>query len=146
MEVGVFIGVHGVDFDPDDLEILPRELAGLADVFDPGVVAAFAGEDEDLLEAGFGDLGVFALDFAEGEAGAVDFVVAVEAAVDAVVFAVVGDVDRGEEGDGVAEVAARLCLSSPGDGFEVRLGGGGEQGLEVLVRKGGFGERCLNLA
>ena len=89
VQVGVFVGVHRVDLDADGLEIAARELAGVADVLDAARAAALARQYENLFEPRFGDRLKLSLDFLHVELRAADFVVAVEAAVDAVIFAVV---------------------------------------------------------
>ena len=89
VQICVFVGVHRVDLDADCLEIMARELAGIADVLDAARAAAFARQYENLFEPRFGDRLKLSLDFLHVELRAADFVVAVEAAVDAVIFAVV---------------------------------------------------------
>ena len=52
VEVTVLIGVDRVDLQPHHAEVLPGQLAGLADVLHAALDAALAGEDQDLLHAG----------------------------------------------------------------------------------------------
>ena len=87
--------------------------------------AALSGEDQDLLHAAVGDDLHLMLDLRHIQLHPLDVVVAVEAAVDAVVFAVIGDVQGGEEIDGIAEVAA---------GFQT--GPGGPSPPERALRQG----------
>ena len=97
VEVGVLVGVHGVHLDAHHFEILPGDFAGLPDVLHVAHLPALSGEDEDFLQAGFGDGGHLPLNPRRVQLGPADLVVAVEAAVDAVVLAVVGDVDGGKQ-------------------------------------------------
>ena len=131
-QVAVFVGVHGVDLQADHAEVFPGDLHGFADVLHAALGPALAGQHQDLLHAGVGDDLHLVLDLLFVQLHPLDVVVAVEAAVDAVVFTVVGDVEGGEEIDGVAEVLLGLPLGLPGHLFQKRRGGGGEEGFEVL--------------
>ena len=134
VQVGVLVGVDGVDFHADVAEVAARDLHRLADVFQAGMRAAFAREDENFLHARLGDDAHLMLDFLHGKLLAADLVVAVETAVHAVVLAIVGDVERREDVDGVAEVAARDLFRAACRFFQEGGGGGGKQCLEVLDR------------
>ena len=79
------------------------------------------------------------------ELHALDVVVAVEPAIDAIVFAVVRDVERREEIDVVAEVLARLDFRLRGHLFQVRGGGGRKERLEVFERAAFMFERALHV-
>ena len=63
-------------------------------------------------------------------------VVAVETAVDAIVLAVVGDVDWRKEIDVVAKMLAGLDFRLGGHLFQVGGCSGGEQGLEIFQGAG----------
>ena len=78
-------------------------------------LAAFAGKNKDFLLAGGGDGLHFGSNLLAAQAGALNFIVTVEAAVDAVVFAVVGNVQRGEKGNVIAEVTLALNLCGVGN-------------------------------
>mgnify|MGYP007054875661 CR=1 FL=1 len=60
---------------------------------------AFPGQDQDFFQALSGNSLHFRFYFSGSKLGAFDIVVAVKAAVDAVIFAVVGDIKRGEQID-----------------------------------------------
>ena len=132
VQIGVFVDVERIDFDADNAEVLAREFDCFADVFHRRHSAALAGQQQDFLQAGCGDSLKLLLDFIHVELGAADFVVAVEAAVDTVVFAIVGDVQRGEHLHRVAEMLARLHLCALRHLFKEGRGSRGEQRGEVL--------------
>ena len=131
-EIAVLVAVDGVDLQPHHAEVLPGQGAGLADVLHAAHGAALAGEDQDLLHAGVGDDPHLVLDLLPVQLHALDVVVAVEAAVDAVVLTVVGDVQGREEVDRVAEVLPGLQPGPLGHLLQKRLRRRGEQGFEVL--------------
>ena len=81
-------------------------LTGLSNVFDGGLGTAFAGKNQDFLQAGGGDGCHLFFDFFRGQLRPADFVVAVETAVNAVVFTVVCDIDWGEHIYAVSEMFA----------------------------------------
>ena len=132
VEIAVLVGVDGVDLQPHHAEVLPGQLAGLADIFHIALGAALSGEDQDLLHAAVGDDLHLMLDLRHIQLHPLDVVVAIEAAVDAVVFAVIGDVQGGEEIDGIAEVAAGFQTGPGGHLLQKGLCGRGEKGLKVL--------------
>ena len=145
VQVTVVGDVHRIDLEADVAEVLARELAGFADVGDAALLLALARQHENLLHAALGDDLHLVLDLLLAELQPVDVVVAVEAAVDAVILAVVGDVERREEVDRVAEVAARLAARALGHLLEKRQGGRREQRLEVLDGAGLVLERALDI-
>ena len=120
----VFGRFHGADFDADGGD----EGANGADAGFEVTVAdeagVFAGDEEDVAEAlgdevtGFGD------DLVDGEGGAEDGVIAREAAVLAVVDALVGDVEGGKQAHGAAEVAPGDGAGFTDHGFELGRGFG----------------------
>ena len=115
MQISVFIAVERIDFYAHNLKVLACLLAGLADVMYVTHFAAFTGENENFLLAGSGDSLHFSSNLLAAQAGALNFIVTVEAAVDAVVFAVVGNVQRGEKGNVIAEVTLALNLCGVGN-------------------------------
>ena len=54
-QVAVLVAVDRIDLQPHHAEVLPGQLAGLADVLHPAHGPALAGEEEHLLHAGVGD-------------------------------------------------------------------------------------------
>ena len=110
MQIGVFITVERINLYADDLEVLACLLAGLADVMHVAHFAAFACKNQDFLLTGGGNGLHFGSNLLAAQAGTVNFIMAVEAAVDAIVFAVVGDVERRKEGDVVAKITLAFCL------------------------------------
>ena len=146
VQVGVFIGIDRVDFHTDDAEVLAGDFDGVADVVHIGHMAAFTGEHEHLFQAGLGDVGAFLVELFVVQAGPDDFVVAVEAAVDAVIFAVVGEVDRREQVHCIAEVAARHAVGLLGNLFQEGQGGRGQEGHEVVRFQVLLGQGRLDVA
>ena len=71
---------------------------------------AFPGQDQDFFQPLSGNSLHFRFYFSGSKLGAFDIVVAVKAAVDAVIFAVVGDIKRGEQIDGITEMFTCFCL------------------------------------
>lgn len=94
MQISVFIAVERIDFYAYNLKVLACLLAGFADVMHVAHLAAFAGKNKDFLLAGSGDSLHFGSNLLAAQAGALNFIVTIEAAVDAVIFAVVGDIQR----------------------------------------------------
>ena len=64
----------------------------LADVFHTADLAALPGQNQDFLHAAVSDHLHFFFDLLHGQLHTADVVIAVEAAVDAVIFAVIGDI------------------------------------------------------
>lgn len=94
MQISVFIAVERIDFYAYNLEVLACLIAGFADVMHVTHFAAFAGKNKDFLLTGGGDSLHFGSNLLAAQAGALNFIMAVEAAVNAVIFAVVGDIQR----------------------------------------------------
>lgn len=85
MQISVFIAVERIDFYAYNLKVLACLLAGLADVMHVTHFAAFTGENENFLLAGSGDSLHFGSNLLAAQAGALNFIMAVEAAVNAVI-------------------------------------------------------------
>ena len=83
MQISVFIAVERIDFYAYNLKVLACLLAGLANVMHVTHLAAFAGKNEDFLLAGSGDGLHFGGNLLTAQAGALNFVMAVEATVNA---------------------------------------------------------------
>ena len=135
LQVGIFIGVHGVDLKAHILEIARGDLAGFADVFHGTFSATFAGENEHFLKPCLGDRCHLCFDLLSVELRATDFVVAVEATIDAVVLAVVRQIDGGEQIDVIAEETALFAACSLRHFFEEWLGCRGEERAEIARRE-----------
>ena len=115
MQVSIFIAVERINLYADYLEVLTGLLAGFTDVMHVAHLAAFAGKNKDFLLAGGGDGLHFGSNLLAAQAGALNFIVTVEAAVDAVVFAVVGNVQRRKKGDVIAKITLALDLCGVGN-------------------------------
>ena len=96
VEIFVFIGIYGVDLQTNHAEIFSCQLTGFTDVLYVALPTAFPGKDQDFLHAGVSNDLHFMLDLGHIQLHALDVVIAVEAAVNAVVFAIIGDVQRGK--------------------------------------------------
>ena len=145
VQVAVFVDIDRVDFHAHHAEILAGQLAGLADVFHAALRAAFAGEDQYFFHAAVGDDLHLVLNLLHRELHALDVVVAVEPAIDAIVFAIVRNVERREKVDVVAEVLARLDFRLRGHLFQVRGGGRRKERLEVFERAAFMFQRALHV-
>ena len=92
MKIPVFIGIDRINLQPHHPEILLCQLAGLADVIDAALSTALTGQNQDLLHTTVGDNLHFFLYLLHIELHAVNVVIAVEATVYTVIFAVIGDI------------------------------------------------------
>jgi len=146
VQVLVFVDVYRIDFDADELEVLAGKLASFADVFDATFGAAFAGKQQDFFHTAVGDDLHFMLDLFHIQLHTLDVIVAVESAIDAVVFAVVCDVERSEQINVVAKMATRLNLCLGCHLFEERSGCRRKQSLEVFDSAGVVLQRKLYVA
>ena len=118
VEVGIVLGVGRIDFHVDDPEVLTSDFDGVADVFDVAHLGTFTGQHDDFFDARVGDVFAFLMELFVVQAGPFYFIVRVKAAVDAVVVAVVGKINRGHDGNVVAEVTARDQMGFLGHFFE----------------------------
>ena len=132
MEICVFVGVDRIDFQTDDFEIFLCNFAGFPDVLYCGFAAAFSGKNQDFPQSCFGDGCHFFIDFFFVQLGTVDFIMAVETAVNAVVFAVVGNVDRCEHVYTVTKMLSGFHTSCLCDVLQQGQSGRGEQCGEIL--------------
>ena len=146
MQISVLVHVQRIDLDADDAEILARQLDRLADVGHRRHGAALAGQHQNLLQAGLRDGLELLLDLVHVEFSAADLVVAVEAAVNAVVFAVICDVERREHLHRVAEMLARFHLRTLRHLLEKRQGRRRQQRREILGREDVLAERPQNVS
>ena len=96
VEITVLIGVDGVNFHTHHAEIFSCELAGFTDILHITLRTAFAGKDQDLLHPGIGNDLHFIFNLLHIQLHAVDMVITVEAAVNTVVLAIIGDIQRGK--------------------------------------------------
>ena len=80
---------------PMVVKILLCNLHRFADVFHVGMVSGFPSQQQDFPQAGFRNGGKLVVDFFEGQLAAVDVILTIKSAVNAVVDAVVGDVKEG---------------------------------------------------
>lgn len=125
VEIFVVGDIGWIDLDADGGEALSGELDGFADPLDAAHALGFAGEDEDILQAGGGDGVEFFHEIVVGKGAAFDLIGAVETAVDAAIVAVIGDVQWREEGDAVAKTRAGDGLSFLCHFFNIWFGGRG---------------------
>ena len=72
-------------------------------------------------------------------------VIAVKTTVYAVILAVIGNVKRGKQIHGIAEMAAGFLSRSLGHFFQERLGGGREQSLEIFQGTDRMGQGCPDI-
>ena len=110
MQIGIITAVHGVDLKTDNTKIFAGQPAGCTNILYVAHSRAFPGQDQDFFQPLSGNSLHFRFYFSGSKLGAFDIVVAVKAAVDAVIFAVVGDIKRGEQIDGITEMFTCFCL------------------------------------
>ena len=115
MQISVLIHVERINLDADDTEILARQLNGFADVGYRRHGTALAGQNEDFLQTGLRDGLQFLFDLVHIQLGTANLVMTVETAVNAVIFTVVGNIDRCEHIDAVSEMLSRLHLGCLGN-------------------------------
>ena len=120
VEIGIVLGVGRVYFHVDDTEVLASDFDGVADVLDVAHLRTFTGQHDDFFNARVGDILAFLVKFLIVQTGPFYFVVRVESAVDAVIVAVVGKINRRHDGNVVAEVAARDQMGFLSHFFEER--------------------------
>ena len=141
MQISVLIHVERINLDADDTEILARQLNGLADVGYRRHGTALAGQNEDFLQTGLRDGLQFLLDLVHIQLGTTNLVMTVETAVNAVIFAVIGDIQRREHLHRVAEMLARFRLCALCHLFKERQRRGRQQCAEVLRRENVLAKR-----
>ena len=145
VEISIFIRIYRINFQADDAEIFPGDLTGISNVFDSGFGTAFSGKNQDFLKAGGGDGCHFFFDFIRGKLCPADFVVAVETAVNTVVFTVVCNVNGCEHVNTVAEMFPGFCLGCLSDFFQERKGGRREQCLKIFHGAVLMSQRALDV-
>ena len=141
MEIMVLIGIHRIHFQADDFKIFPGDFACLSDIFYVRFCLALPGQNENLLKTGLGNGLHLFFDFFVVELCSVDFVVAVETAVDAVVFTVVCDVERSKHIDGISEMFPCLLLCLLRHLFQMRKRGGREKRRKIFRGEAVFVKR-----
>lgn len=127
----VFVLGHGVDFDAHAGEQGLDAAGDLRDVLGRGEFAGIAGEQQDVLQAHVRDGLGFVVGLFGAQVAARLLVVGVEAAVTALVGAVVRHVERREQVHGPAEVAQGQLMGALGHLLQQGRGRGREQGQEV---------------
>ena len=132
MEIAVVLGIHRVYLNANHAEVLPGKLASLTDVLDAAFCVALAGENEDLLHSAVSDDLHFMLYLLHVQLHAADIIIAVEAAVNAVVLAIIGDIQRSEQVDRIAEMLLSLKTCLLRHLLQERLCCWGKEGFEVL--------------
>ena len=150
MQIGILIRIYRIDFETDDTEIFFCNLACFTYIFHGGHGRTFSGKNQNFLQTGGGDGGHFFLNLFRCQAGTVDLIVTVETAVNAVIFTVVGNIDRCEHIDTVAKMCLCLLSGSLGDFFQKRQCSRREQCLKILrcalcMRQSTFYIRCSKL-
>ena len=146
VEVGVFIGIDRINFNTHHPEIFPGQLAGLADILHRGSGAAFTGENQNFLQTGVRDGFQLFFDLFHGQLGTANLVVAVKAAVDAVILAVVGNIQRGEHHHRIAEVLAGFLLSPVCHFLQKGVGGRRQQRGEIIRGEHVFLQRPAHIS
>ena len=122
VQIPVILCVHRVNLQAHYLKIFSRDPAGLTDVFHIGHLWALTGQQQDFLQTGSCNGLHLPLDLFWVQPGAVYLIMAVKAAINAVVLAVIRNVKRCEQVDGIAEVPAGLKLCPLRHFLQIRHG------------------------
>ena len=141
VQISVLIHVERINLDADDTEILARQLNGFTDVGYRRHGTALAGQNEDFLQTGLRDGLQFLFDLVHIQLGTTNLVMTVKTAVNAVIFAVIGDVQRREHLHRVAEMLARFGLCALRHLLKERQRRGRQQCAEVLRRENVLAKR-----
>ena len=128
---GVFGGFHGADLDGEGGDFFAEGGEAGFEVAVADEFGVFAGDEEDVAEAEGEEVFGFADDLRDAEGDAEDRVVAGEAAVGAVIDALVGEVEWCEEAHGAPEVLAGDPCGVLGHLFEGGRGFWFEEGGEL---------------
>ena len=132
MKVAVFVCVDRIDLQTDHAEVFACQFAGFPDICYVALGTAFAGENQDFFHAAVRDDLHFMFNLLGSQLHAVDVVVTVKTAVNAVILTVVRDVERSKQVDRVSKVFACLQTGSLCHLLQKRFGGRGEQRFEIV--------------
>jgi len=141
VQISVLIHVERINLDADDTEILARQLNGFTDVGYRRHGTALAGQNEDFLQTGLRDGLQLLFDLVHIQLGTADLVMTVKTAVNAVILAVIGDIQRCEHLHRVAEMLARFRLCALRHLLKERQRRGRQQCAEVLRRENVLAKR-----
>ena len=106
MEIPVFLRIDRVNLQPHVTEILPCQPACPANILKAALATAFPGQQQDFLHAAAGNHLHLMLHLLTGQLHTLNIVVAVKAAVNAVILAVIGQIQRREHVDSIAKMTA----------------------------------------
>ena len=135
-ELGVLMILHGADLDAEGGD---EGLEGADAVLEVAIgdeFGVFAGDEEEVAEALGVEMAGFLDDLLDGEGGAEDGVVAGEAAVLAVIDALVGEIEGGEQAHGGTVVAPGEGGAAVGEGLQAGVGERVQMTLEALEEGG----------
>ena len=136
-EFGILVVFHRADLDSDGGDEGLDGGDALLEVAFGDELGVFAGDEEEVAESLGVEVTGLLDDLVHGEGGAEDGVVAGESAVFAVIDALVGEVEGGEEPHGGPKMAAGDGGAASGEGFQLAVRKGFEVALELL-EEGGF--------
>ena len=132
MQIGVFIAVHRINLYAHHLKVLASQLTSFPNIAYSAHFAAFAGQNEDFLHTGFGDGLHFGYQLLPVKTCSVNAIVAIKAAVNTVILAIVGDIKGRKEGHVIAEIALALLTGLLGYFFQQGQRSRGKQGREII--------------
>ena len=132
MQISVLFHIERINLNADDTEVLARQFDRLPDILDRRHRTALAGQQQNLLQTGRGDGFQLPLDFLHIEPRAADLIMAVKSAIYAIVFTIVGDVQRGKHLHRVTEVLTRLHLGALRHLLKKRRGGRRQERGKIL--------------
>ena len=120
MEIFIFIYIHRIDLNADITEIFPGDFYCFPNIFHIRISPAFSCKDQYLFHAGLCDHLHLMLDLFTGQLLSADVIVAVKTAVNTVILAVIGNVNRSKNVYRIPKMVFcdLLCLSC--HGFQIR--------------------------
>ena len=143
VKIAVLVYIDRIDFQSYHTKILSRQLTGLPYVIHITLGAALAGENQDLLHPAVSNHLHLVFNLLHSQLHPLNMVVAVKATVDTVILAIIGNVKRREQINGIAEVLAGFQPCPLRHLLQKRLCGGREQRLKILDGTGLMLQCCL---
>ena len=132
VEISIFVRVHRIHLKADNPEIFPGDLTSLSNVFHVGFGTAFTGQDQNLLKSGFSDGLHLFFNLFRVKHSTIDLVMAIKTAVNTIIFTVIGNIERCEHVNAVAEMLPCLPSCLLRDLLKEREGGRRKKRCEIL--------------
>ena len=134
VQICVLIAVHRIHLKPHHLKIPAGNLAGFSQIFDIRLFPALPYQNQDFFEPGSCNRLHFLLNFLISKLRPLNFIAAVKSTVNAVIFTIIGNINRCKHIHGISKMLPRLLLCKLRHFFQERSCRRGEQGPKVLWR------------